>query len=100
MSSFSSATSAQRKASLRAAGRPSAWSRVMWMSANRCLLQLFVTLFFRERGQLTRRIIKPVPVAADLLEQDLEAGHQFVVGGLRAEESVVGARHPLVIPAP
>src|SRR3954469_22422828 len=93
----SSASSAQRKASLRAAGSPSAWSRVMWMSGTGDLLELFVPPGLGQLGQLFRRIIKPREIAALALEQGLEAGHEFVVGGLRAERGVVRLGYPAVV---
>src|SRR5688572_21550403 len=90
MPSFSSAVSAQRNASLRAAGKPSVWSRVMWMSGTTNLLQQLVPLFFGQIGQSLGRIIEPPPIAALALEQGLDAGHEFVVRRLRAERRVVG----------
>lgn len=57
-------------------------------------------LVFGQRRQMLDRIIKPLPVAALALEQRFQAGHQLVIGGLRAERGVVGARYPLVEPAP
>src|ERR1700756_2703412 len=92
-----SASSAQRNASLRAAASPSACSRVMWMSGTGDLLQFLVALLLREFRQFFRRIIKLREVASVADEQSLEAGHQVVVGGLRAERGVVRLRHPTVV---
>src|SRR6185503_7527609 len=99
-SSFFSATSAQRNASLRACSRPSACSRTMWMSANGSLLQFAMPLLLGQLAQLPGRIIEPLPVVAAGVEQRLEGGHQFVVGSLRAEVGVVRVAHPAVVAAP
>src|SRR4051812_42183686 len=100
MSSFFCATSAQRRASLRASSSPSACSRTIWISANDTLLQFAMTLFLGQLRQLLRGIIEPAPVAAVRAEQRLEAGHQFVVRRLRAEEGIVRLVHPAIVATP
>src|SRR3989344_714529 len=107
MSNFSSAFSAQEKATLRASLKPRWWSRWIWMSGTGCLLEV---LGIRERGaqrlvplwlgllrQLSYGIIKPGPVAALSFEQGFERGHQFIVGSLGGKAGVVGLGHPAVI---
>src|SRR4051794_39993272 len=98
MSNFSSAASAQRKARVRALGRPSACWRSMWMSGTLGLLVLEQAVAFG-LGQFCQGlgfIIEPGPVARDRAEQAFEAGHELVVRRLRAERGVVRLRHPLV----
>src|SRR5690348_4033104 len=100
MSSFCSATSAQRRASLRACSNPSLCSRTIEMSATSGLLELSVPLLLGQGGESPGRIIELRPVVPLEVEQGLESGHQFVVGGLRAEEGVVGLAHPAVVAPP
>src|SRR5690349_18647196 len=99
MSIRSSASSAQRKASLRAVASPSKCSRVIWMSGTGGLLECVVALLLGQLAQFLRRIIEPPEVAALALEQRLEAGHEFVVRGLRAERRIVRLGHPAVVQA-
>src|SRR3954470_838242 len=103
MSNFSSACSAHLKATLRACARPRVWSRWIWMSAMGSLLivmrvvdggaKRLAAFVLGQPCQPFDGIIKPLPVPAFAFKKCLEAGHQLIVGGLRAESRVVGARH-------
>src|SRR6478735_2475713 len=98
MDSFFSACCAHLNASSRALAMPSVCSRSMWMSGMRRLLVLEEGLAFGlgQVGQPPGFRIETRPVAADGGEQGLEARHQLVVRGQRAERRVVGLRDPLV----